>query len=481
MVEHVKSNFVVNILDHFKCSNPDKMIPQNLEDAVTRTEEQYALFESGADAKYRKWKEFRLGLSSNLNSEVHFGSSQELNDTIHNYMDWQKPADELLTDAEKAQYTIENFEMNKRAKLSGFLAYRKEKNNKGFKNIFKDFAEYKAKINEGSFKYFLKSEYKDAAKDVLSQMKEAKRAAENFNIGLAREISGKMNGFEATTINEAKNLERFIFGESGGVKAAKWGGRIAVAAVFAMGLRWAYKFFIADDTHIERSPIPQFASVNDTAKDVNVEKKAAVEMVADTAVKQDEVTDALYKNTVVTDKTESQEPAKLEDKAPAVQVKPKTQVAETKSESKSEPQVAVQKTKPEVQSSKTEVNQPAKTATMTDSLSKAEKRAAFNLAISKIKESLSAENIECDNYTVVKNDTLSRIAIATLKNEGISKPSRKQINERIALIALLNEIEDVNVLCVNQTLKIPSTELTAYIENNEEFSKLISEIAALFA
>jgi len=109
---------------------------------------------------------------------------------------------------------------------------------------------------------------------------------------------------------------------------------------------------------------------------------------------------------------------------------------------------------------------------------RAARRAAYNMAINKIKETLSVEGIECNSYTAVRGDTVSKIAIKTLKDEGISKPSASQINQRIALIALLNEMEDVNKLYVNQMVKIPSAELNAYIESNEELKQLLEMFMA---
>lgn len=60
-----------------------------------------------------------------------------------------------------------------------------------------------------------------------------------------------------------------------------------------------------------------------------------------------------------------------------------------------------------------------------------------------------------ETYKVVKGDNLYKIAVKTLKEEGIENPNWKQINERIAEIALVNNINDVNRILIGQEIKLP--------------------------
>lgn len=124
---------------------------------------------------------------------------------------------------------------------------------------------------------------------------------------------------------------------------------------------------------------------------------------------------------------------------------------------------------------------PETTVKSDDAETRAAKRAAFEEAVKKIEATLTTEGIQCDEYTTVKNDTLWKISKNTLIAEGIEKPSHKEIIRRIALIAVLNNIENVNMLRTNQTLKVPSAELNAYIESNPEIENLLDMLSKCFA
>ncbi len=87
---------------------------------------------------------------------------------------------------------------------------------------------------------------------------------------------------------------------------------------------------------------------------------------------------------------------------------------------------------------------------------------AFNQAIQTTVTKLGTKKDELtakytETYKAVKGDNLYKIAVRTLKQEGIEKPNWKQINERIAEIALVNNIKDVNRILVGQEIKLPKT------------------------
>ena len=85
---------------------------------------------------------------------------------------------------------------------------------------------------------------------------------------------------------------------------------------------------------------------------------------------------------------------------------------------------------------------------------------AFNQAIQTTVTKLGTKKDELtakytETYKAVKGDNLYKIAVKTLKQEGIEKPNFKQINDRIAEIALINNIKDVNRILVGQEIKLP--------------------------
>lgn len=114
---------------------------------------------------------------------------------------------------------------------------------------------------------------------------------------------------------------------------------------------------------------------------------------------------------------------------------------------------------------------------------KAADKIAYAQAINKIKEVLledeNVKNIATESYTTVKGDCFWNIAKKSLINEGIEKPSNKEINKRIALIAILNNIDDVTTypVRVGVTFSIPSKELQAYINSNPVLCALFEEAA----
>ncbi len=84
---------------------------------------------------------------------------------------------------------------------------------------------------------------------------------------------------------------------------------------------------------------------------------------------------------------------------------------------------------------------------------------AYNETIQNQKLKITNKRAELENaYTyeqpVTKGCTLTGIAIEALKREGVEHPTPKQINERIAEIALINNISNINNVRVGTTLKV---------------------------
>lgn len=252
-------------------------------------------------------------------------------------------------------------------------------------------------------------------------------------------MSEAQSGYKA-----AKNGYRSVFGTPVGMKILKAGAIGASIGLVLWGAFKAYNYMFkpADYSNI-KYPENTLKS-SDMVQEMQEQKAVVPESVKETETQQ--------ADTVMNVQEQSVQP-------PEVQ---KTAVESTQL-TEQEPVIEVNK---EEQSGKT--------------LTREEKLAAFNRAIDKMKATLSTEGIECDSYTTVKKDTLWKIAAKTLQKEGITNPTPQDTTKRIALIALLNEIEDVNKLSVNQVIKIPSAELNAYIESNEEYSRLLSELAELF-
>ena len=82
-------------------------------------------------------------------------------------------------------------------------------------------------------------------------------------------------------------------------------------------------------------------------------------------------------------------------------------------------------------------------------------------------------------YTVVKGDSFWKIDEKTLKQEGISSPSSKEIIKRIALIAVLNDIEKVTeyTLYTDDNLIVPTSEILSYIESNAELNNILEMLS----
>lgn len=84
---------------------------------------------------------------------------------------------------------------------------------------------------------------------------------------------------------------------------------------------------------------------------------------------------------------------------------------------------------------------------------------AYNQTIQnqKIRIQDKREELEAEftnEQTVTEGTTLYKLAVDALKAEGVEKPNAKQINERIAEIALINNIDNVNNVRVGTTLKV---------------------------
>lgn len=84
---------------------------------------------------------------------------------------------------------------------------------------------------------------------------------------------------------------------------------------------------------------------------------------------------------------------------------------------------------------------------------------AYNQTIQNQAQRLEGKRAELESaftnvQTVQRGSTLYKIALDALKAEGVEKPSPKQINTRIAEIAMLNNIPNVNNVKVGTSLKV---------------------------
>ncbi len=386
-----------------------------------------------------------------------------------------------------------------------------------------EFKGYRAKYKESILKYF------EASKEYKKSLKHTARAVFRDPQG-----SNKLDDLFAEELNSAKNNFKFArrlkvgeFGLPAGLKVAKGVGIAGALGLLAWGAFKAYNYLYGtgpdpvSNYNPQETPETDIVTVADTVKDQTeqsvdttavmpvqeevVEEPVVQETVVEQPVVQEEVVEEpVVQETVVEEPVVQEEVVEESVEEQAAEEKAPTQLPFILTFPVARKTISVEEDKyvplspfsytmeyPTVEEpAKIEDVKPAEPpkeaapktqAKAVDSKTIAERRALFNEAIDKIKLTLSTEGIECDSYTVVKNDTLWKIAVTTLKNEGTENPTASEINQRIALLALLNEIDDVHKIYVNQALKVPSAELNAYLENNEEYCKILLELAELFA
>lgn len=505
MVIHIKEEYLNSIVTGFESEHPGAQVPKELKDLVQNAQDKLSVFEEGPERKLKIWNRFRDFLHDNEGQM--FDTEEDFYKAAHSYIE-DGCYGTALTEAEKEYLTLSNYEMNNKVRFGKFLKeYRSEGNHGGIKDFFRKFREAKAKANEGSFKQFLSTEYPNAATELRNSIVKAEHAAEGFDAGMVESLGTKVDIYDAK-IADVKNLEKELFGNTAGKTALKV-GLISVGLGLAfLGARWVYNQIKHENRRLAHSTNPQQQQPQPT---VSVTDTIAEEQVVDsTALVQDAATEDTtkvqlqqepIKDTVVEPQAESVETEVVENnnsaeesengmpQMPNIIVMPINRDSAKVEQSVYTPEAPYPYTMetPSVEE-KTEVKEetkpteaePSKEAPVA-AATREQRSMAFNQAINKIKATLTIEGIECDSYTVVKNDTLWKIAASTLKAEGISKPSSQDISKRIALIALLNDIEDINKLYINQTLKIPSAALNAYIEANSELSELLNILAREYA
>lgn len=143
------------------------------------------------------------------------------------------------------------------------------------------------------------------------------------------------------------------------------------------------------------------------------------------------------------------QPKEEEQQEVKTQSQPKNRVTETDETDK------IEETETEEErTARLEAEEKAKRAA-----AKAAQRESFVRGINKIKEKLSTEGVSQKDYTIVKGDSMWKIAEKTLKDEGIASPDNRQVLNRLALIAKLNNIDNVSTykLRPNKTLKVPGS------------------------
>ena len=431
--QSINSSIVEHAIQAFVKKNPNVEIPQELSAAVSNAENCNTIFQQGANEQYDKWREFTHGYNANKAAHVNHQTVGDLDDAIHSYMDWEKPKSELLTDAEKAQYNVKNYRMNNKGTLSGFLKYRKKnkQNNKPL-GLIKSFKEYKAKINSGSYKYFLKHDYPNAANTVITSLKDVKREAKYVDPNLQKTIGEIAHDFRNNTIVKAKKRERMLFGTFKGKNVAKK-GLIGAAALVGIGCIYNLVSKVREQEKIWQN------NNNDEFTNINL---------------SDNSTDAVSEN--------SSTVLCLNN---------------------------INKQKPTLSTSEENINSTSineKNPELKDNINSdiAERRRLFELAVNKARTQIDLSGVESESYTIVKGDSLWKIAKKTLVNEGVANPPSQEIVKRIAIIALLNEqIEKVTeyMLLPGKTLKVPNKATVAFIENNEEYSKILSILTEIYA
>lgn len=101
---------------------------------------------------------------------------------------------------------------------------------------------------------------------------------------------------------------------------------------------------------------------------------------------------------------------------------------------------------------KEEVTKPKKKSTVTPE----SKAKSFNRAMQNSAKRYNSEDLAfTQEITIKEGDTLYKIAEQALNDEGTRKPTRQQVNERIAQIVAMNpQIKDVNNIDVNTKIKV---------------------------
>lgn len=195
----------------------------------------------------------------------------------------------------------------------------------------------------------------------------------------------------------------------------------------------------------------------DSAKEKDLMDKLHKLLMADGTVDADELKlgdeftkSGLSAEEFINKKLEEANPTKKEEVVPAAAAATEEVVVAPAKEEVGQPQEVI--VEPE---KKDEPVQP-ETPTRPDPRVSAN---AYNQTIQnqKIRIQDKREELEAaftNEQTVTNGTTLYKLAVDALKAEGVEKPSAKQINDRIAEIALINNIDNVNNVRVGTTLKV---------------------------
>ena len=320
-------------------------------------------------------------------------------------------------------------------------------------------------INSRTFEDGLRTAYDNCvnnAKQCKIAMKNAEKAACN-DINVGNDLYNYIYKNCVGSKNELKmfRLERFNeYGLTKNAKIAVATGIIAATALLTLGVVKVCKHFFGKDEAPAGNPnMPKADNTVSVPVDTLQIQKSDTTAVDKGYVEEETVQQDSVAGTVAV-------PGILTENAAEVIAADTLKLVKTD---------AV--TQEEEKNQTDEVEQTAKN----EQQSVEERRQAFELAVTKFKNILSVEGLKSDSYTIVKGDSFWKIAKKTLMAEGISNPTSNEIIKRIALLAIINDIDKVTEykLQPNKPINVPSCEMAAYINGNREIGRALETIAGM--